>query len=94
MNRQESENKALGVRILYELKHALWSANFKSGEDLIFIGDEIGLKGFKFILYFYLKKIPPRRTVGGQWRSVEDSLYLLNYSLFLNGFRISVQNRS
>lgn len=51
MNRQESENKALGVRILYELKHALWSANFKSGEDLISIGDEIGLTGFKFMLY-------------------------------------------
>lgn len=51
MNRQESENKALGVRILYELKHALWSANFKPGEDLISIGDEIGLTGFKFMLY-------------------------------------------
>lgn len=57
MNRQESENKALGVRILYELKHALWSANFKSGEDLIFIGDEIGLKGFKFILYKFWAKM-------------------------------------
>lgn len=57
MNRQESENKALGIRILYELKHALWSANFKSGEDLISIGDEIGLKGFKLMLYkFWAKK--------------------------------------
>lgn len=56
MNRQESENKALGIRILYELKHALWSANFKSGEDLISIGDEIGLKGFKFILYKFWAK--------------------------------------
>lgn len=57
MNRQESENKALEIRILYELKHALWSANFKSGEDLIFIGDEIGLKGFKFILYKFWAKM-------------------------------------
>lgn len=57
MNRQESENSALGIRILYELKHALWSANFKSGEDLISIGDEIGLKGLKFMLYkFWAKK--------------------------------------
>ncbi len=56
MNRQESDNKALGIRILYELKHALWSANFKSGEDLISIGDEIGLKGFKFILYKFWAK--------------------------------------
>lgn len=56
MNRQESDNKALGIRVLYELKHALWSANFKSGEDLISIGDEIGLKGFKFILYKFWAK--------------------------------------
>lgn len=57
MNSQESENTALGIRILYELKHALWSANFKSGEDLISIGDEIGLKGLKFMLYkFWAKK--------------------------------------
>lgn len=56
MNRQESDNKSLGIRILYELKHALWSANFKSGEDLISIGDEIGLKGFKFILYKFWAK--------------------------------------
>ena len=57
MNRQKSENKALELRILYELKHALWSANFKSGEELISIGDEIGLKGFKFMLYkFWVKK--------------------------------------
>jgi len=57
MNRQESENKALGLRILYELKHALWSANFQSAEDLISIGDEIGLKGIKLMLYkFWVKK--------------------------------------
>lgn len=57
MNRQKSENKVLGLRILYELKHALWSANFKSGGELISIGDEIGLKGIKFMLYkFWAKK--------------------------------------
>lgn len=57
MNKQESENKALGLRILYELKHALWSANFKSAEELISIGDEIGLKGIKLMLYkFWVKK--------------------------------------
>lgn len=56
MNRQESENKALGIRILYELKHALWSANFQAAEDLISIGEEIGLKKFTFELYkFWIK---------------------------------------
>lgn len=56
MNTQESENKALGVRILYELKHALWSANFQAAEDLVSIGKEIKLKKISFILYkFWLK---------------------------------------
>ncbi len=56
MNTQESENMALGIRILYELKHALWSANFKAAEDLISIGEEINLKGFSFSLYkFWIK---------------------------------------
>lgn len=57
MNTQESENKALGIRILYELKHALWSANFQAAEDLISIGEEIRLKGLSFMLYkFWIKR--------------------------------------
>lgn len=57
MNRLESENKALGIRILYELKHALWSGNFQAAEDLIRIGEEIGLKKFPFMIYkFWIKK--------------------------------------
>lgn len=56
MNTQESENKALGQRILYELKHALWSANFHAAEDLISIGEEIRLKGLSFLFYkFWMK---------------------------------------
>ncbi len=56
MNTQESENKALGKRIIYELKHALWSANFQVADDLISIGEEISLKGFSFMLYKFWGK--------------------------------------
>ena len=56
MNIQESENKALGIRILYELKHALWSANFQAAADLISIGEEIKLRKISFLIYkFWLK---------------------------------------
>lgn len=57
MNTQESENLALGIRILYELKHALWSANFQSAEDLISIGKEIRLKKITFFLYKFWHKM-------------------------------------
>ncbi|MDI1322137.1 MAG: glycosyltransferase [Algoriphagus sp.] len=56
MNRQDSENKALGIRILYELKHGLWSANFQAAEDLITIGNDIKLKGLKFLLFKFWAK--------------------------------------
>jgi len=57
MNTHESENEALGIRILHELKHALWSANFEPADGLIRIGEEIGLSGLKYSLYkFWYKK--------------------------------------
>lgn len=51
MNIYPEENSALGVRIKYELKHALWSANFESARDLVKIGEELGLKGVDFWFY-------------------------------------------
>ena len=51
MNTHPSEDDALGIRILYELKHALWSANFIPAEGLVSLGEEIGVKGLKFSFY-------------------------------------------
>ena len=57
MNTHHSEDDALGIRILYELKHALWSANFIPAEGLVLLGEEIGLRGLKFSFYkFWLKQ--------------------------------------
>jgi hypothetical protein len=57
MNIHPEEDKALGKRILYELKHALWSANFEPAAGFVKLGEEIGLKGIKFAIYkLWLKK--------------------------------------
>ncbi len=58
MNTHASENAALGIRILHELKHALWSANFEPADGLIRIGEEIGLSGPRYSFYklWYRKK--------------------------------------
>lgn len=51
MNETESENIALKKRILFELKHALWSANFNVAKGFIDLGDEINLKSPLFVIY-------------------------------------------
>lgn len=51
MNFYPEENKALADRIHYELKHALWSANFDSARELVQMGEELGIKGPTFSLY-------------------------------------------
>lgn len=51
MNIYPEENQALRKRILNELKHALWSANFEPARDLIALGDISGIKGLKFWFY-------------------------------------------
>jgi len=57
MNINPEEDKALGRRILYELKHALWSGNFEPAEGFVKLGEEIGLKGLEFSFYkFWLKR--------------------------------------
>ncbi len=48
MNVYPEENNALKKRILYELKHALWSANFEPARELVALGDELGMSGLKF----------------------------------------------
>lgn len=51
MNENERENWALGKRVLYELKHALWSANFEVAENLVALGKRCKLKSPKFAIY-------------------------------------------
>lgn len=51
MNIYPEENKALKKRILYEMKHALWSANFDSARQLADLGDQMGRMGWKFGIY-------------------------------------------
>jgi glycosyltransferase involved in cell wall biosynthesis len=51
MNRTIEENNALAERIQYELKHALWSANFESSQDLVNLGDELGIRNIGFFCY-------------------------------------------
>jgi len=74
MNRRPKENKALVKRILFETKHALWSANFETARGFISLARELGAKGLKVSLYnswasmkmdisglyLLLKKINPR----------------------------------
>jgi glycosyltransferase involved in cell wall biosynthesis len=56
MNLTPEEDKALGERILFELKHALWSANFDSAKELVKMGEEIGIKGPFFWTYKFWTK--------------------------------------
>lgn len=51
MNIYPEENTALKRRILYELKHALWSANFEPAKDLVELGNELGIKSIRFLFY-------------------------------------------
>jgi len=51
MNISHSENEALKERIGFELKHALWSANFDISDGFIRLGNSIGLANFKFRIY-------------------------------------------
>lgn len=51
MNESESENKALEKRLLYELKHALWSGNFEVAKGFIELGKELGIKSLMFGIY-------------------------------------------
>lgn len=51
MNQNSEENMSLSIRVQFELKHALWSANFEPAQDLVRLGERLGLKGIKFLLY-------------------------------------------
>ena len=57
MNRTEEEKEALRVRILFELKHALASANFEVAKGFIELGTFLGIKGWEWSFFsFWAKK--------------------------------------
>jgi glycosyltransferase involved in cell wall biosynthesis len=74
MNRSFKENQALLQRVMFETKHALWSANFDVAEGFLVLAEELDAKGKTFWwykkwckkrwdfsrLYAVLKKISPQ----------------------------------
>lgn len=51
MNRNEEEQEALKVRVMYELKMAAFSANFQVAKDLIGLAKELGMSSFQLLGY-------------------------------------------
>ncbi len=51
MNTSKRENLALKERILYELKHAVWSANFEAAKGFVELGKKLKMSGFEFFFY-------------------------------------------
>lgn len=51
INETLAEDLALNKRVLFELKHALWSANFESARGFLKLANELSLKGPEFRLY-------------------------------------------
>jgi len=51
MNIYPEENQALKKRILYELKHSLWSANFEPAQELVALGENLRIKSPMFLFY-------------------------------------------
>lgn len=74
MNRSPKENKALLERVMFETKHALWSANFDVAEGFLALAEELNARGKTFswykkwckrrwdfsTMYAVLKKISPQ----------------------------------
>ncbi|MEB2784385.1 glycosyltransferase [Algoriphagus persicinus] len=51
MNSTLSEDLALQKRVLYELKHALWSANFVPAQGFVRLARQLGVESIEFSLY-------------------------------------------
>ncbi|WP_339758315.1 glycosyltransferase [Algoriphagus aquimarinus] len=51
MNKSSIENDALAERILFELKHTLWSANFEVAKGFVKLAEEMNIQGIQFNLY-------------------------------------------
>ncbi len=51
MDLSQEEQQSLKVRIVFELKHALWSANFDSAMELVVMGERLGIRSLRFWFY-------------------------------------------
>ncbi len=51
MNSNSNEDLALKERILFELKHALWSANFATAEGFVGLAEQLKTESIEFSLY-------------------------------------------
>lgn len=51
MNRNKEENLALKKRVMFELKHALFSANFDVADGFLELAESLGASGVKFWLF-------------------------------------------
>lgn len=51
MNRNKEEDLALKKRVMFELKHALFSANFEVAEGFLEMAKSLGASGLKFWLF-------------------------------------------
>ncbi|RPA66798.1 glycosyltransferase family 2 protein [Cyclobacteriaceae bacterium YHN15] len=51
MNRSKDEDNALKDRVMYELKHALFSANFEVAEGFLDLAKVLGASGLRFWLF-------------------------------------------
>src|SRR5690606_311610 len=57
MNRTPQENDALGIRLLFEAKHALGSANFKAADGFLELAGQMRVSGTRYFLFKLWAKI-------------------------------------
>jgi len=53
INRTEQEDEALRFRVMFEVKHAILSANFEVAIQFLELAKKIGVQGLRFQLYVY-----------------------------------------
>ncbi|MEP0713231.1 MAG: glycosyl transferase, partial [Algoriphagus sp.] len=51
INTSLTEKSALKTRVIFELKHALWSANFDVAQGFVALAKELEVEGVEFRLY-------------------------------------------
>ncbi|SIS85818.1 glycosyltransferase [Belliella pelovolcani] len=57
MNQTQEEDQALLSRVLFECKHAIWSANFESADELLKIATSIKPRPMKVLIYQFFAKL-------------------------------------
>lgn len=57
MNRTQQENDALGIRLMFEAKHALASANFEAAHGFLELAGQMRVSGTRYFLFKLWAKI-------------------------------------